>query len=50
MIKKITLTGEQSHAVDLFKSGGSLKVDARAGAGKTSTLVAMAKEEQAGDH
>lgn len=41
---KFTLTSEQSHAVDLFKMGGSLKVDARAGAGKTSTLVAMAKE------
>ena len=39
------LTVEQNSAVDLFATGGSLKVDARAGAGKTSTLVAMAKEE-----
>ena len=38
------LTGEQNNAVDLFATCESLKVDARAGAGKTSTLVAMAKE------
>lgn len=35
------LTAEQDHAVDLAETGGSLKIEAYAGAGKTSTLVAV---------
>lgn len=35
------LTAEQDHAVDLSETGGSLKIEAYAGAGKTSTLVAV---------
>lgn len=35
------LTPEQDHAVDLAENGGSLKIEAYAGAGKTSTLVAV---------
>lgn len=37
------LTDEQTHAVDLANQGGSLVVEAFAGTGKTTTLVAMAK-------
>lgn len=37
------LTDEQAHAVDLANQGGNLKVEAFAGTGKTTTLVAMAK-------
>ena len=36
------LTDEQAEAVNCFLAGGSLKVTAFAGTGKTSTLVAMA--------
>lgn len=35
------LTLEQDRAVDLAETGGSLKIEAYAGAGKTSTLVAV---------
>lgn len=37
------LTEEQENAVDLFMKGSSLKISAFAGAGKTSTLVALSK-------
>lgn len=37
------LTGEQQHALDLFGTGGHLAVEAGAGTGKTSTLVAFAR-------
>lgn len=37
------LTGEQAHAVDLFKASSSLKISAFAGTGKTSTLIALAQ-------
>ena len=37
------LTDEQTRAVDLFRTSRSLKVHAFAGAGKTSTLTAMAR-------
>ena len=40
---KYPLTDEQVAAVDKFRTGESLKVSAFAGAGKTSTLVAMAE-------
>lgn len=36
------LTAEQEHAVDLFRTRQHLVIEARAGAGKTSTLVALA--------
>lgn len=39
----MTLTEEQSNAVDLFKTSQSLKISAFAGTGKTSTLSALAK-------
>jgi hypothetical protein len=37
------LTDEQANAVDLFKTAQSLKINAFAGTGKTSTLVEVAK-------
>jgi superfamily I DNA/RNA helicase len=40
------LTEEQAHAVDTFGTGNHLRVIAYAGAGKTSTLVQMAKARQ----
>lgn len=42
---KVTLkpTDEQVRAIDLFKTGGSLAIEAGAGTGKTSTLVLLAK-------
>lgn len=36
-------TPEQQQAIDLFKTGGSLAIEAGAGTGKTSTLVMIAK-------
>jgi hypothetical protein len=36
-------TQEQAAAIDLFKTGGSLAIEAGAGTGKTSTLVMVAK-------
>ena len=35
-------TDEQQHAIDLFLGGGSLKINAYAGTGKTSTLEMLA--------
>lgn len=40
--RKQTPTSEQRRAIDLFKTGGSLKVNAYAGTGKTSTLELLA--------
>jgi superfamily I DNA/RNA helicase len=39
----LRLTKEQLHAVDLFKTGSSLRINAFAGTGKTTTLQAMAQ-------
>jgi len=39
----VKLTNEQLKAVELFKTSSSLKINAFAGTGKTSTLVAIAK-------
>ncbi len=36
-------TEQQHHAMDLFNGGGSLRIDAYAGTGKTSTLLLLAK-------
>lgn len=36
-------TPEQAQAIELFKTGGSLAIEAGAGTGKTSTLVMIAK-------
>lgn len=41
---EFTPTPEQERAVELFRSGGSLKIEAGAGTGKTSTLVLLARE------
>lgn len=46
IIPKFTLTDEQSESVNYFLAGGSLKVTAFAGTGKTSTLIAMAGQTQ----
>ena len=43
---KFKLTNEQVQAVNYFKSKETLKVNAFAGAGKTSTLVEMAKSSK----
>ncbi len=37
-------TPEQAHALDLFQTGDRLVIEARAGAGKTSTLTMLAKD------
>ena len=37
-------TAEQAQAVELFRSGGSLVIEAGAGTGKTSTLVLIAED------
>jgi len=39
----MTLTDEQTNAVDLFKTSTSLKISAFAGTGKTATLTELAK-------
>lgn len=39
----MTPTPEQQQAVDLFKTGGSLAIEAGAGTGKTSTLIQIAR-------
>ena len=40
---RLTPTAEQLHAVEQFKAGGSLKINAYAGTGKTSTLEFLAQ-------
>lgn len=44
--KVFQLTAEQLQAIDHFKSGDNLKIEAFAGTGKTSTLVELAKSAQ----
>ena len=39
---KLTPTAEQANARDLYTTGGNLKLEAGAGAGKTSTLQLLA--------
>lgn len=41
--KTFAPTGEQMIALDLFKSGGNLAIEAGAGTGKTSTLILLAQ-------
>lgn len=43
----ITPTDEQAHVVDQFHAGDSMKVQARAGTGKTSTLLLVADSTRA---
>jgi hypothetical protein len=37
-------TGEQAHALKLFREGGSIAIQAGAGTGKTSTLILLAED------
>ena len=46
----ISPTDEQEAAVDLFRGGGSLRIDAYAGAGKTTTLRYLAQSTQRRGH
>lgn len=41
--QRYTPTDEQQHALDLFSTGKNLAIEARAGTGKTSTLVLLAQ-------
>lgn len=43
MTKQIKPTPEQERAIDLFRTGDSLKINAYAGTGKTATLVMLAQ-------
>ena len=42
--QRITPTDEQAHALDLFRTGDSIGLEAGAGTGKTSTLLLLADD------